>query len=631
MLKDGVLNPERLVDITRLPLRGITLRGDALRRRGADHDGGARGRSTVLGERRRSCARRCSPAPRPQLRNMATIGGNLLQRTRCRYFRDPAVPACNKRAPGSRLRGHHRVRPNARDPRRERALHRAPRLGSLRTAGRARRCRARPGDGRRAEHPVDRVLPCCRATRPDLENVLAHGELITADRDPAASRRRRSGYLKVRDRASYEFALTSAAVALVIEDGVMTEARVALGGVGTIPWRARGRRGSAARAPPRHRRVPRRRPRPRSSTRSPCRAPRSRSSSPSARSCARCETVADGSRPRLIGAGVDRVDGPLKVTRCRDLPHRCHLPESRARRARAQHHRVRPGDPTIDDADARAAPGVLTVITHETAPKLTRGPVRPAGPRSAAAPAGRPHPPLRPVRRRRRRGDAARGRRGGAPGQGRLRARRQPLMEFDDPRSELEADPVGHRRAARRRRAPASLRPTVDPRGDVHDRRRTPTTRSGCSRRLPRGRGTPSPCTTRRSGRAYAQATIADGVRDRPDRGPGPCALRRRRVRRRPVRLAARDPRRRWPPATVGRPVKLVLTRPQMFTGVGHRPSSVQTIRIGAHRDGELVAIEHDSTNSAAIVHASIEPITRRHGALVRVRQRRHHATGSGA
>jgi xanthine dehydrogenase YagS FAD-binding subunit len=73
--------------------------------------------------------------------------------------------------------------------------------------------------------------------RPDLENVLAHGELITAIEIPLLPAGARSGYLKVRDRASYEFALTSAAVALLIEDGVMTEARVALGGVGTIPWR----------------------------------------------------------------------------------------------------------------------------------------------------------------------------------------------------------------------------------------------------------------------------------------------------------------------------------------------------------------------------------------------------------
>jgi CO/xanthine dehydrogenase FAD-binding subunit len=73
---------------------------------------------------------------------------------------------------------------------------------------------------------------------PDIENVLEHGELITAVEVPLLPQRARSGYLKVRDRASYEFALTSAAVALTIEDGVIGEARVGLGGVGTVPWRA---------------------------------------------------------------------------------------------------------------------------------------------------------------------------------------------------------------------------------------------------------------------------------------------------------------------------------------------------------------------------------------------------------
>jgi xanthine dehydrogenase YagS FAD-binding subunit len=76
--------------------------------------------------------------------------------------------------------------------------------------------------------------------RPDIENVLAHGELITAIEIPLLPVGARSAYLKVRDRASYEFALTSAAAALTIERGVVTEARLALGGVGTVPWRAHG-------------------------------------------------------------------------------------------------------------------------------------------------------------------------------------------------------------------------------------------------------------------------------------------------------------------------------------------------------------------------------------------------------
>jgi xanthine dehydrogenase YagS FAD-binding subunit len=80
------------------------------------------------------------------------------------------------------------------------------------------------------------ILP---GDRPDIETVLQHGELVTAIEIPLLPASTRSGYLKVRDRASYEFALTSAAAALAIADGVITDARVALGGVGTIPWRAR--------------------------------------------------------------------------------------------------------------------------------------------------------------------------------------------------------------------------------------------------------------------------------------------------------------------------------------------------------------------------------------------------------
>jgi len=100
MLKDHVLEPERLVDITRLPLRGITRSGDALVV-GALTTMEDLAADPVLGERAAFVREALLAGASTQLRNMATIGGNLLQRTRCRYFRDPTVPACNKRAPGS--------------------------------------------------------------------------------------------------------------------------------------------------------------------------------------------------------------------------------------------------------------------------------------------------------------------------------------------------------------------------------------------------------------------------------------------------------------------------------------------------------------------------------------------------
>jgi xanthine dehydrogenase YagS FAD-binding subunit len=174
----------------------------------------------------------------PQLRNMATIGGNLLQRTRCRYFRDSTVMACNKRTPGSgcaAVRGPARMHAILGASDHCIALHASDLCVPLVTLDTV--VDIQGVDGSRSV-PLTQfyVLP---GERPDIENVLQHGELITQIRIPLLSAGMRSGYLKVRDRASYEFALTSAAAALLIEDGTIVHARLALGGVGTMPWRAR--------------------------------------------------------------------------------------------------------------------------------------------------------------------------------------------------------------------------------------------------------------------------------------------------------------------------------------------------------------------------------------------------------
>ena len=173
----------------------------------------------------------------PQLRNMATMGGNLLQRTRCGYFRDVGFD-CNKRMAGSgcpAIRGENRLHailggsdaciathPSdlavalvALDAAIE--LHGAD--GSMRTVALADFHRE-PGD------------------TPQIENVLRPGEVITAITVPASPLAQHSAYLKVRDRASFEFALVSAAVALDVQGGTIRDARVAMGGVGTKPWRA---------------------------------------------------------------------------------------------------------------------------------------------------------------------------------------------------------------------------------------------------------------------------------------------------------------------------------------------------------------------------------------------------------
>jgi xanthine dehydrogenase YagS FAD-binding subunit len=185
----------------------------------------------------------------PQLRNMATIGGNILQRTRCRYFRDATVAACNKRAPGSgcaAVAGAARMHAILGASEHCIALHASDLCVPLVALDAIVHIQ---GAGQERSVPLTEfyVLP---AGRPDIENVLEHGELVTAVEIPLLPAGWRSGYLKVRDRASYEFALTSAAAAVVIEDGAIVQARIALGGVGTIPWRAREAEGILAGAEP---------------------------------------------------------------------------------------------------------------------------------------------------------------------------------------------------------------------------------------------------------------------------------------------------------------------------------------------------------------------------------------------
>ncbi|MFC7328312.1 FAD binding domain-containing protein [Marinactinospora rubrisoli] len=175
----------------------------------------------------------------PQVRNMATVGGNLLQRTRCSYFRDPGVPNCNKRSPGTgcaALDGVNRMLAVLGGSEHCIATHASDFAVPLVALG-ARVRLSGPGG--------ERTLPVADLHRlpgdtPHVETVLAPGELITAIEVPASRAARTSHYLKVRDRASFEFALVSAAVAVDVDGDRIREARVAMGGVGTKPWRMRG-------------------------------------------------------------------------------------------------------------------------------------------------------------------------------------------------------------------------------------------------------------------------------------------------------------------------------------------------------------------------------------------------------
>ena len=173
----------------------------------------------------------------PQLRNMATTGGNILQRTRCYYFYDTAMP-CNKRVPGSgcsAIKGYNRMHAVLGTSEKCIATHPSDMCVALAALEAVVHVSGQK-ENRTIAFEDFHILP---GDTPEKENVLKHGELITGIEIPALSYGAHSTYVKVRDRHSYEFALCSAAVALDISAGTIRNARLALGGVGTKPWRAK--------------------------------------------------------------------------------------------------------------------------------------------------------------------------------------------------------------------------------------------------------------------------------------------------------------------------------------------------------------------------------------------------------
>ncbi|HEY2121971.1 MAG TPA: FAD binding domain-containing protein [Chthoniobacterales bacterium] len=171
----------------------------------------------------------------PQIRNMASIGGNLLQRTRCGYFRDLAMP-CNKRESGtgcSALKGENRTHAIFGTSAQCVATHASDLAVALVALDAEVRLQSAAGDRSLALDDFYR-LP---GGTPEKENELRPGELITEVHVPLLPWARKSAYLKIRDRDSYEFALTSAAVALDIDRDQVRDARIAVGGVGTKPWK----------------------------------------------------------------------------------------------------------------------------------------------------------------------------------------------------------------------------------------------------------------------------------------------------------------------------------------------------------------------------------------------------------
>jgi xanthine dehydrogenase YagS FAD-binding subunit len=236
LLKDDVRRPARIVDLNslrelaRIDVGPLGLRLGALARMSdvADHPA-VRERFPVLSQALLASAS-------PQVRNMGTMGGNLLQRTRCPYFRDVAT-ACNKREAGtgcSAIDGENRIHAVLGGSAHCVATHPSDMAVALVALDATVVTLGQNGERR---IPIEgfHLVP---GETPDRENVLAQGELITAIEVPETPFARRSLYRKVRDRASFEFALAAAAVALAVDGGRIREARVALGGVATKPWRS---------------------------------------------------------------------------------------------------------------------------------------------------------------------------------------------------------------------------------------------------------------------------------------------------------------------------------------------------------------------------------------------------------
>jgi xanthine dehydrogenase YagS FAD-binding subunit len=234
LMRETVERPGALVDINALPLHDVDVTPRGLRI-------GALVRMSELAAHPQVRAdypvisEALELSASAQLRNMASIGGNLMQRTRCTYFRD-VTAACNKRSPGSgcaALHGENRAHAILGTGDACVATHPSDLAVALTALDAVVRLRGQ--DGERTV-PVSGFFLLPGAT-PDREHDLRPGELITEIEVPAGPHTRRSGYLKVRDRQSYEFALTSAAVALRVDGGTIGDARVAVGGVGTVPWR----------------------------------------------------------------------------------------------------------------------------------------------------------------------------------------------------------------------------------------------------------------------------------------------------------------------------------------------------------------------------------------------------------
>src|SRR5438067_8220121 len=238
LMKMGVETPDALIDINRLPLAQIEeLPGNKGVRFGAMVRNSDLAEHALIRSRYPVLSEALLSGASPQLRNMATVGGNLLQRTRCYYFYDPAFPACNKRKPGSgcgALEGFNRIHAILGQSDQCIATHPSDMCVAMAALDAVVRVQG-PKREREIAFSDFHRLP---GNTPGRDTNLARDELIIAVDLPAISFTTRSHYLKLRDRASYAFALVSVAALLDLDGGQIRSARIALGGFAHKPWRA---------------------------------------------------------------------------------------------------------------------------------------------------------------------------------------------------------------------------------------------------------------------------------------------------------------------------------------------------------------------------------------------------------
>ncbi len=235
-LRTGAMSASRVIDIEALPLRGIGFDGERLRI-GALARMSEVAAEPAVRESYRFIAQGLELSASAQLRNMASIGGNLLQRTRCPYFRDAGF-RCNKRRPGSgcaALEGENRRHAVLGGSDSCVATHASDLAVALVAADAELHLQGPAGEQTMLLDTFYREP----GSTPQTETSIHHGDLIVAVSVPPVPGGGRSVYLKLRERASYEFALVSVAASAEVEDGVIAQARLALGGVATRPWRAR--------------------------------------------------------------------------------------------------------------------------------------------------------------------------------------------------------------------------------------------------------------------------------------------------------------------------------------------------------------------------------------------------------